>query len=115
MADNSATITENELLEFKRLAMAYDLDREDFDIREKFIPGTGAVTRVEVFYEPGGVRREYERNQCSSWLGDFGEDLANGRFNGKRLKGPKKTSAQSRTIAAATAKASGRKSSPIGK
>jgi hypothetical protein len=48
MADNSVTITEAEFLEFRRLAVAYNLNRDDFDIREKYIPGNGAATRVEV-------------------------------------------------------------------
>jgi hypothetical protein len=51
MADNSVTITEAEFLEFRRLAVAYNLNRDDFDIREKYIPGNGAATRVEVVYD----------------------------------------------------------------
>ena len=100
MADNSVTITEAEFLEFRRLAVAYNLNRDDFDIREKYIPGNGAATRVEVVYGPNGVRREYERNQNSSWLGQFGEDLADHRFGAKSAKKLLKGSRPPRSAAA---------------
>ena len=86
MADQITTITESELLEFGRLATTYAKHRDDFEIHEKDLPGCQGITRIEVRYEPNHICREYERTEGSSWLGWFGEDLANGRFDVKTAR-----------------------------
>lgn len=115
MADRIVTITESELLEFGRLAAAYGKHRDDFEIKERYLRGSRTISHIEVLYE--GIRREYERDQGSSWLGLFGDDLASGRFDRKSSRArkgrPKAAPASSpRTIAAAVATKADRKSGP---